>query len=232
VPDLEFSVPYNNDPETLSEICSRKERKGNRIREIHLSGPQQYSGSGRIAPEMDLRQFIGVIDKIHQQGIRVNLLLNTVCEGRDWYSSQKLKTTMDYLRQVHEDYGVESVTVANPLYIREIRKQFPRIEICASVLADIDCVQKAVIYSKAGASVITPDVNINRDLNLLGRIKAATGAELKLMLNEGCLFRCAFRKFHFNYISHQSREPGTEGLKAEDNVFSLNCIQLSRSDPS
>jgi hypothetical protein len=32
---------------------------------------------------------------------------------------------------------------------------------------DIDCVQKAIIFRKAGADVITPDVNINRDLTLL-----------------------------------------------------------------
>jgi collagenase-like PrtC family protease len=78
----------------------------------------------------------------------------------------------------------------------------PDIEICASVLGDIDCVQRAVIYRKAGADVITPDVNINRDLKLLKQIKEATNAELKLMVNEGCLYKCPFRKFHFTCIPH------------------------------
>jgi collagenase-like PrtC family protease len=59
------------------------------------------------------------------------------------------------------------------------------------------------------------------------------GAQIKLMVNEGCLFRCPFRKFHFNYISHKSRKPEMkQGVKAEDNVFSLNCLQLSKSDLS
>ena len=172
-------------------------------------------------------------DRIHREGIRVNLLLNSICEGSDWYSPQVLKSTMDYLKRVHEEHGVEAVTIANPLYIREVRRRFPKLEICASVLGDIDCVQKAVIFKKAGADVITPDVDINRDLPLLKRIKDATQSEIKLMVNEGCLFRCAFRKFHFNYISHKSRNPDkAKGMKPEDNVFSLNCIQLSKSDPS
>jgi collagenase-like PrtC family protease len=231
--NLEFSVPYNNDPAVLSEIYRLKERNGNRIREIYLSGPQEYSGSGRIAPELEFSEFVRVVESIHREGIRVNLLLNSICEGSDWYSSGVLKSTMDYLRRVHEDHGVEAVTIANPLYIREIRKRFPSIEICASVLSDIDCVQKAVIFRKAGADVITPDVDINRDLPLLKRIKEKTGAEIKLMVNEGCLFRCAFRKFHFNYISHKSRNPGTgRDVRSEDNVFSLNCIQLSKHDLS
>ena len=101
------------------------------------------------------------------------------------------------------------------------------------MLGDIDCVEKAIIFRKAGADVITPDVNINRDLGLLKRIREKTGADIKLMVNEGCLFRCPFRKFHFNYISHKSRNPGAgKGVKSEDNVFSLNCIQLSKNDPS
>jgi len=230
---LEFSVPYNNDPETLAEIFRRKEQKGNRIREIYLSGPQEYSGSGRIAPELSFKEFAEVVDKIHNEGIRVNLLLNSVCEGSDWYSAQVLKPTMEYLERVHKSYGVEAITIANPLYIREVRRRFPNLEICASVLGDIDCVQKAVIYKKAGADVITPNVDINRNLPLLKKIKDATQTEIKLMVNEGCLFRCAFRKFHFNYISHKSRKPGSsKGTKAEDNVFSLNCIQQSKTDPS
>jgi collagenase-like PrtC family protease len=230
---LEFSVPYNNDPATLSEIFRLKTHAGNRIREIYLSGPQEYSGAGRIAPEMDFDTFVGIVGKMHKEGIRVNLLLNSICEGADWYSPTVLKSTMDYLKRAHEDYGVESVTIANPMYIREARRRFPNLEICASVLSDIDCVQKAVIFKKAGADVITPDVNINRDLSLLKRIKEKTQTEIKLMVNEGCLFRCPFRKFHFNYISHKSRQPdkGKE-VKAEDNVFSLNCIQLSKSDPA
>jgi collagenase-like PrtC family protease len=53
---------------------------------------------------------------------------------------------MEYLGKVHGEYGVESITIANPLYIREVRKRFPDLEICASVLGDIDCVEKAVIF--------------------------------------------------------------------------------------
>jgi collagenase-like PrtC family protease len=230
--NLEFSVPYNNDPGTLTEIFKWKEHNGNRIREIYLSGPQEFAGSGRISPALEFKEFADAVQRIHREGIRVNLLLNSICEGGDWYAPSVLGKTMDYLKRAFEEYGVEAVTIANPLYIREVRKRFPKVEICASVLGDIDCIQKAMIYKKAGANIITPDVNINRNLKLLEKIKEKTGAELKLMVNEGCLFKCPFRKFHFNYISHKSRNPGKGGIKSEDNVFSLNCIQLTKSDPS
>ena len=64
---LEFSVPYNNDPETLSALFRLKAHAGNCIREIYLSGPQEYSGAGRIAPEMDFNEFAGTVEKIHRE---------------------------------------------------------------------------------------------------------------------------------------------------------------------
>jgi collagenase-like PrtC family protease len=230
--NLEFSVPYNNDSQTLTEIFKFKEFNGNRIREIYLSGPQEYAGSGRISKAQTFDDFSDVVRRVHNEGIRVNLLMNSVCEGSDWYSSGVLNSTMDYLNRVFNDYGVEAITISNPMYIREVKRRFPNVEVCASVLADIDCIDKAMIYKKAGADAFTPDVNINRNIRLLKKIKEKTGLEIKLMVNEGCLFKCPFRKFHFNYISHRSRNPGAEGSRPEDNVFSLNCIQVSKSDPS
>jgi collagenase-like PrtC family protease len=229
---LEFSVPYNNDPETLDEIVRLKERNGNRIREVYLSGPQEYAGAGRIAPEMGYDDLATVVGRIRAAGLGANLLLNSVCEGDDWYSPAVLGSTMEYVRRAHEELGVAAVTISNPLYIREVRRRFPKLEICASVLGEIDCVSKAVVFRRAGADVITPSVDINRDLGLLARIREATGAEIKLMVNEGCLAHCAFRKFHFNYIAHKSRRPYAGKTRPEDNVFSLNCLALCRADRS
>jgi len=230
--NLEFSVPYNGELDTLTELFRLKNTGNNKIREIYLSGPQEYSGAGRAGSvrtikKIDLNQFLEIVDRIHTEGLRVNLVLNSTCEGSEWYSPNILNKTLDYIRLVHMEHGVEAVTIANPLIIKEVRKRCPDIEICASVLADIDCVQRAVIYSQAGANVITPDVNINRDLNLLKSIKDATHAEIRLMVNEGCLYKCPFRKFHFNYISHKSKE-----MQIEDSTFSNTCFKITASDHS
>jgi collagenase-like PrtC family protease len=230
--NLELSVPYNSDTEILPELFKLKRVGNNIIREIYLCGPQEYSGSGRVMPEINLDEFTEIVDKIHKEGIRVNLILNSTCEGTDWYSTKVVNSTMDYLRQVHEEHGVEAVTIANPLYISMVRERFPDIEICASVLGDIDCVQRAVIYKKAGADVITPDVNINRDLKLLKEIKEVTGAELKLMVNEGCLYKCPFRKFHFNATSHASKEVSKVGLDVSFVDFFGVCNQVIGEDHS
>ena len=180
---IEYSVPYNNDPETLEDILELGRRSNNIIREVYLSGPQLYSGSGRVMPQISDDEFIEVIERIHREGIRVNLVMNPSCEGSAWYLPEVIAFKMEYLERMHKEHGVESVTVANPLYMKQIRRRFPDIEICASVLADIDCVQRAKLCTRAGADVLTTDVNINRDLELLEEIRDTTGAELKLMVN-------------------------------------------------
>ncbi len=225
---LEFSAPFNNDLQTLDELLALKQVGENRIREIYLAGPQEYSGACRIIEEVSLAQFLEIVDRIHAAGVRTNLVLNSTCEGSNWYSRKVVDTTMEYLRLVHEEHGVEAVTIANPLYIAEARKRFPNLEISASVVSEIDCVQRAVIFRQAGADVITPDVNINRDLKLLKEIKKTTGAEIKLMVNEGCLYKCPFRKFHFNYMSHKSRDLG----EVEGDHFFANCSRVTLGDPS
>ena len=69
-------------------------------------------------------EFLEVVHKIHNEGIRVNLALNPTCEGIDWYSQNRVDSTMEYLKSMHEEHGVEAVTIANPLYLGEARRRF------------------------------------------------------------------------------------------------------------
>ena len=226
--NLDFSVPYNNDPETLREIFKLKSLNDNRIREVYLSGPQQYSGSGRITEEINEAKFISIMEEIHKNGLRVNLLMNITCEGLEWHKPKVVKSKIDFLRRMHEEYGLEAITLANPLYVAEVRRRFPSLEICASVLSEVDCVERAIIYDRLGANVITPDVDINRNLTLLSKMKKAVNAEFKIMVNDGCLYKCPLRRFHFNYISHRSKEVGP----VEGDAFFANCSQLTLWDYS
>jgi len=224
---LEFSVPYNTNEGTLDDIFKLKNVNGNRITEVFLSGPQDYSGSGRVMGKIGLDEFFRITDRIHSEGLKVNLVLNSVCEGADWYSSSSLKNLTGYIELAHREHDVESATIANPVIIKAVRKQFPNIEICASVLSDIDCVDRAIVFKDAGANIITPDANINRDLEMLKEIKRVTGTRIKLMVNEGCLYKCPFRKFHFNYVCHTSRKVGKEG-----GYFTPRCHREISKDPS
>lgn len=225
---LEFSVPYPGSIVKLEQLIKVDKVNNNRITEIYLSGPQDIAGSGRVTPGLSETQFVDILNRVHQAGIGVNLVFNSVCEGRDWYEPHVIRSKVDFIKRMHKEYGLESVTIANPIYITETKRVCPELEIHASVLGDIDCLQRAIMYTEVGASVITPDANINRNIDLLKEIKRVTRTKIKLMVNEGCLYKCPFRKFHFNYISHASKELGTYNA----DYFFDNCVSKTISDHS
>ena len=230
MPELSFSLPYNDNEETLRQLFGLQGLGGNTISEIYLSCPQQFSGSGRVTPRTSMERFKKTIELIHSQGIRVNLILNSTCQGADWYTSQAAETMLGFLESMHKNHGAEAVTIANPIYIRKVRQRLPDVEICASVLSDIDNVKKAMIVREYGADTITPDANINRDPEMLKAIKEATGVKLKLMVNEGCLYKCPFRKFHFNFVSHWSKELEHSSMEGKD--FFDHCLTSTLEDRS
>lgn len=227
---LDFSLPYNNNSDTLEELFKLQGFGGSNIHEIYLSCPQEYSGSGRVTPRFGEKAFFEVINLIHKRKIRANLILNPTCQGADWYSEESSQKILDFIARMHEDYGVEAITLANPVYIQEVKKRLPQMEVCASVLSDIDCLQRAVIIREAGADTITPDANINRNIELLKQIKKVTGFNIKIMVNEGCLYRCPYRKFHFNFVSHWSKELEHSTMKGQD--FFDYCLNITAKDHS
>jgi hypothetical protein len=91
---------------------------------------------------------------------------------------------------------VESITLANPCIHNPGKKKLSELEIHASVPDEIDCVQRALLLKK-------PEWTYNcrpkhkPNLKLLDKIKTETSLRLKL-LSTKLLYKCPFRKFHFN----------------------------------
>jgi hypothetical protein len=89
--NLELSVPYTGDSapypganEILQDMIEFNNLSGNCINEIYLSGPQSFSGSGRVTSEIDDDEFVNIIDRLHKTGLSGNLAMNSVCEGKEW----------------------------------------------------------------------------------------------------------------------------------------------------
>lgn len=222
---LEFSVPYNGNAVTLRQLIALQGRGGNVIREIYLNAPQSITGSGRVGNVTTLDEFAETVKVIREANIRIDITMNSTCDGGDWYEKETLERQIGFIRDMHEQQGVEAVTLANPFLIEQAREACPDLEISASVLADIDCFSRAEAFALAGATTMTVDTSLNRDLKLLRQIHEKLGVELKLMVNEGCLNKCPFRKFHMNLISHKSQEERDEGTS-----FSFACGDIIGRD--
>ena len=226
MPNLEFSIPFNGDARTLDALIALQGRGGNSIREIYLNAPQSITGSGRVGNELTEEEFVATVTRIHAANIRVDITMNSTCDGADWYEEETVARQIGFIRRMHEEHGVEAVTLANPFLIEKAREACPELEISASVLSAIDCFSRAEAFARAGANTMTVDTSINKNLKLLKQITEQLGVEIKLMANEGCLDKCPYRIFHMNYISHKSKESVSEGT-----AFSFACGDIIRNDP-
>lgn len=226
MPDLRFSVPYNNDFESLKYIAELDGTNGNHIEEIYFSGVSALFGSGRQVAQVNLDAVVKTIDFCKKTGIKSNLVMNTTCEGHEWYSPVNASRVICYVKKLHAD-GLDTITVANPIYMQKIRKEVLGLTIVVSVFSGVDTVQKALFYKKFGADIITPN-EINRNLELLKEIKETAEVDLRLMANEGCLYGCPYRLFHENFTSHASKVPNTN---ARD-ICAEQCCEFRKLDPS
>jgi len=225
MPGFRFSVPYNNDFSLLEKLVEIKELNGNRIEGIYLPFPQEYAGSGRVVSKIAKEDIIKLIKFCHENGIKTSLTINFTCQGMEEYKPEFVSKVIKLIKFFHKEHELDAVILANPLYIQKIKKEVPTIKVIASAFSDIDCVNRAVFFEKLGADVLTLN-GLNRNLEVLKEIKELVNCELKLMVNEGCLYKCPFRSFHSNFTSHASREE-----KPPIDFCAESCVRLRKLYP-
>ena len=141
------------------------------------------------------------IEKVHASGRKFNYLLNGACMNNMEYDKKTHHQLLDHIRWVREA-GADSVTVTIPYLLELIKKQFPSLEVRVSLIAHVNSVQRAKLFENLGADAITLDFNINRDFKLLEKIREAVNVKLSLIVNDGCLYQCPYRYYHYNILAH------------------------------
>lgn len=100
-----------------------------------------------------------------------------------------------------DDTSTISIKVTNMLLYKFLRKKFPNKKIYSSVNCRVKTVEHAIYLKELWVDVITIDRDINRNIELIKKIKKETGLELQLMLNENCFRNCPFRNEHFQAVA-------------------------------
>lgn len=226
-----LKIPHPGHFSALKEIIEVKEAEGlDEVDEVFMGGSPDVMGSGRgvlHAPLLD--EIREQTEYAHQHGIKMNLTMNSTCTGGHHLSFEGYKMFSWYFGELNKA-GVDAVTVAEP-YLVELLRDFP-MQTVVSCLSYVDSPQRAKFFDALGADMITVDTNINRHFDLLEGIVKAVDCDVRLIVNEGCIYRCPFRYSHYNLASHlssliQPRSP----LFAPDYYFD-KCISLRLKDPT
>jgi collagenase-like PrtC family protease len=232
---MRLIVPHPGHFAALKEIIEAKETKGlDEVKEVYMAGSPEVMGSGRAtlhsARIADIKE---QTDYAHQHDLKMNIVVNPSCLGGYHLTLEGYKLFTRYFEELNKA-GVDGVTVAEPYFV-ELLRDLP-METVVSCIAHVDSPQRAEFFEALGADTIALDTNINRNFPVLEAITKAVRCDLKILVNEGCLYKCPFRHAHFNLFSHITANRSALMKSQSTNIFSDyyfdKCISIRVRDPA
>jgi collagenase-like PrtC family protease len=170
------------------------------------------------------------ITKIHAAGRTFDYLLNGTCLDNQELTHSFQKRLSALLGGLDEA-GVDGIIVSLPYLAGYVRKNFPRLKVSVSVSAEVDTPNKARFWEDLGADKITLyQAGVNRNLELIKKIRASTKCKLQLVANSVCIDQCPFTVSHGLLCSHSSQNNHFSPDDDPD-YYSALCILYRIMDP-
>lgn len=231
---IKICLPSRFELELLEALSEVQERTG-RIHEVYGALTRSRLGSGRPARRVsqaggeptfgDLQRFT---ERAHALGIRVNYLLNGALIDLREYDSAAQRALARLLEQIL-DAGVDMVTVAVPYLIEAVRAAAPELPVSVSVIAGVESPQGLRHMQALGVARVQVAEDCNRDFDLLGALVEGAQAELSLIVNNGCLRCCGYRRYHDVLCTQASQE--RDGTDRYIDHPLLRCSAARARDP-
>lgn len=178
-----------------------------KIGEVYFGWPGFASGRTAAAMSDDQSHLQKDLSRFAEAGIRLNLLLNGNCHGADAVSGQLAENVQQTLSDLTDRYTLHTVTTASPFIASVIKKDFPNIDVRASVNMWIDGVS-----GMTQCADLFDSFYVKRDYNYCPEQLSQQrqwcndhGKHLYLLANSGCIPNCAYHTFHDNLVSHSAQ---------------------------
>lgn len=224
---MKLSIPHNWQSDLIHSIdlsC---------VTEFYGKLDSDILGGGRssnISPRVCRNAVQKEIREIHRKNLNFNYLLNSTCLDNkefSWSFRRQLHQLIDWLKALE----VDSVTVSMPYILNFIRKRYPDFRIYVSTMAQVDSPDKARYWQDLGVDKITLyEVNVNRNLKLIEKIRRSVKCQLQLIANNGCLYDCPFTVNHGLLCSHASQSGHIlQGFIID--FYRIMCSYMRLKDP-
>lgn len=200
-----FAVGHflNNDKCVFQDMAGRYL---DHIQEIFFSWPE-LKNARRMAGDPEALKDVIAADMrwARSKGLSLDLLINAMCYGDEAFTPEQHARVTGALADM-DRRGIlpETVTVISPYLAQIIKREFPKIDIRASVNARVDSIISMEYMAPMFDSYyISRD--LQRDLPTLRAFRKWTrdhGKKLCMLANGSCLRNCPFHFFHETLNSH------------------------------
>ena len=209
-------LPVRPNDAFLDEIIRQKEH----IYEVYFSWGSFASSRGTaqadgLAEWEILQKQTADLERLSNAGIRLNLLFNGNCYGKDSQSRAFFNRVGLTVDSIASRFGLSSVTTASPLIAKFVKNNFPGLKVRASVNMGIGSVE-GMEYIAGYFDEFYIAREKNRSLETILTMKkwcGENGKALFALANSGCLDECSARTFHDNLVAHEQE------IAAMDNAY-------------
>lgn len=218
---MQFSVGYQlrQDERLIQQMLRHKEQ----IYEVYFAfgnypnGRNTQEQSDLFLPHEATAKQLSDLGKLAKAGIRLNILFNGNCYGKDAQSRRFFSGLGDTVDFFVREYALSSVTTTSPLIARFIKENFPTLTTRASVNMEIGT-EEGMDYLADVFDSYYLKRELNRDFAAIRRLRRycdENGKQLFLLANSGCLNACSSHIFHDNLVAHESE------IAAMDNAYAF-----------
>lgn len=231
---MRFAVGYqlpDVDDEPVVEIV--REFRG-QIDEVYFpwldvpSGRSPMSGVHGISNDEARERLEADLNAFRAMGVKLNLLLNASCYGGRAFSRELAERVRKIVGRLAATVALDTVTTMSPMLACLVKRDFPDIDVRASVNMRLGTV-RAFDYVRDLFDSFTMQREYNRDLARIAQLREwcdREGKTLHILANSGCLAWCAVQTFHDNLVSHEAEAVGHPPVSDNVPVF---CWQYYRN---
>ena len=156
------------------------------------------------------------LQELRRLGVKLDLLFNSNCYGGRALSRRlehEVHSVIDHLGDVCG--GPDIITTTSLMIARTVKKNYPEIEVRASVNMRIGTTQ-AMGYVAGLFDSFYLQRDLQRDLDYVKKVHAwceRHGKKLCLLANSGCLRFCPGQTFHDNMVAHDGEIDEMKNIK-------------------
>lgn len=220
---MKFSVGLNLKYENFTDyIIENKEH----IYEVYFAWADFANGRNNqlVREGYSVAELIRIqenaLKKLSGAGVKLNLLLNGNCYGKDALSRkffEKIGTEADYIKT---NYGLNSVTTTSPLIGKFFKDNFNDVFVRASVNMEIGTVSgMEYVMDYFDSFYIKRELNRKlENIKPLYEFAKENNKEIFMLANSGCLNFCSAHNFHDNLVAHETE------ISMMDNAYTFSGV--------
>ena len=128
---MKLTIPTNWDDELILSLIELNKKSKNKVVEVFGSKKESFLGSSRPSeclPFVTDDQIKSHIQLCKKKGIKFNYLINSLSYHNQEFDKKFRNELVSLIKELIS-YGVDSVTIANPLIIEVVRSNFPDLYI-------------------------------------------------------------------------------------------------------